>query len=135
LLEDARSRIERLTPAEADAAAAAGSLIVDIRAEGDRRRLGIVPGSVHVPRTVLEWRAAADSEWASPHLAGRRLIVLCDHGFSSSLAAATLVSLGCDAADVIGGFEAWIEAGLPVITAPEHDTSELPGMGPPNPGG
>jgi rhodanese-related sulfurtransferase len=138
LLEGARATIERLTPAEALAAARDGALIVDIRSELDRSRTGVVPGSVHLPRTVLEWRVTRDSTWRNPHLGepGRRLVVLCDHGCSSSLAAATLVELGHDAADVIGGFEGWLKAGLPVAR-PTYERGDglLAGMGPPEPGG
>ena len=64
-----------------------------------------------------------------------RLIVICDHGYSSSLAAATLVELGCQAADVIGGFDAWVDANLPITkTAQLTDQAGVPGMGPPEPG-
>jgi rhodanese-related sulfurtransferase len=117
LLEEARARITRLTPAEAFAAAREGALIVDVRSDFDRERTGVVPGSLHVPRTVLEWRLDPASPWRSPYAAGldTQVIVLCDHGYSSSLAAAVLADLGFDrASDVIGGFEAWREAGLPM---------------------
>ena len=136
LLEDARRAIVRLEPAEAMAAADEGALIVDIRSETARRRDGIVPGSVHVPRTVLEWRVDPDSPWRNPCVGGldRQIILLCDQGFSSSLAAATLVELGFSrAADVIGGFQAWRRAGLPVKEAPPPPPpGELPGLGPPD---
>jgi rhodanese-related sulfurtransferase len=65
----------------------------------------------------------------------KRLILICDHGYSSSLAAATLVELGCQAADVIGGFDAWVDASLPVTKITQlPDPLALPGMGPPEPG-
>jgi rhodanese-related sulfurtransferase len=92
-----------------------------------------VPGSLLIPRTVLEWRLAADSEWRSPHAPGldEQVIVLCDHGESSSLAAASLVALGFTrAGDVVGGFAAWVAAGLPVVPAPPAGNG-LPGMSPP----
>ena len=134
LLNEARGRIERLSPAQALAAAADGALIVDIRSDLDRERTGVVPGSVHIPRTVLEWRVAPDSPWRNPHLGrpGRPLVLVCDHGYSSSLAAATLVELGLDASDVIGGFDAWLATGLPVAApgAPRLP-DELAGMRPP----
>jgi rhodanese-related sulfurtransferase len=82
-----------------------------------------------VPRTVLEWRAASP-EWRNPELEGRTLVLVCDHGYSSVFAAATLVELGRDAGDVEGGFEAWRAAGLPVTTA--RAWFGLPGMGPPD---
>jgi rhodanese-related sulfurtransferase len=135
LLAEARARIARLTPAEAFAAARAGAAIVDVRAETDRDRDGVVPGSLHVPRTVLEWRLDPESPWRSPHappLDGQ-VLVLCDHGFSSSLAAAVLVDLGFErAGDVVGGFEAWRDAGLPVAP-PSPARGTLPGMAPPEP--
>ena len=61
LLDDARAKLERLTPPQALAAAAHGALIIDIRSDLNRARDGVVPGSVHIPRTVLEWRVAPDS--------------------------------------------------------------------------
>ncbi len=135
LLERARRSIARLTPTATWAALERGeAVIVDIRSHPAREREGIVPGSVHVPRTVLEWRLDPDSPWRNPHLAGttRRVVVLCDHGYSSSLAAATLVELGyADAADVEGGFEAWLAAGLPVAPAPAENGA-LPGMAAPD---
>jgi rhodanese-related sulfurtransferase len=137
LLDEARSRIERLEPVEAFAAVANGALIVDIRSDTARARDGIVPGSLHIPRTVLEWRADPDSPWRNPHLGGleRRLLLLCDHGYSSSLAAATLKDLGFEqAGDVVGGFDAWRVAGLPVARSARVPASnELPGMAPPDP--
>jgi rhodanese-related sulfurtransferase len=136
LLAAARARIVRLEPHAAWAAARAGEvLVVDIRSVDDRRRDGIVPGSLHVPRTVLEWRADPGSGWSNPHLARRErpVALLCAHGFSSSLAAASLVELGFDAAaDVVGGFAAWLAAGLPVRDAPAPSDGVLPGMGDPD---
>jgi rhodanese-related sulfurtransferase len=137
LLDEARARIERLSPGQAFEAAENGALIVDVRSERRRERSGVVPGSIHVPLTVLEWRVAPDSAWRNSHLGpvDRRLVLLCDHGFSSSLAAATLVDLGLDAADVVGGFEAWREDGLPTVASGQAcDESELPGMSRPEPG-
>ena len=136
LLEQAAARIERLEPADAFAAAAAGSLIVDIRSNASRARDGVVPGSLHVPRTVLEWRFAPESEWRTPHACDpeMQVIVLCDHGYSSVFAAASLADLGFErAADVVGGFVAWRDAGLPTIAAPVPGPAHvLPGMGPPD---
>ena len=93
-----------------------------------------MPGSLHLPRTVLEWRVDPASPWRNPHVGGpeRRIVILCDHGYSSSLAAAVLVELGFrNVADVVGGFEAWLAAGLPVTQAPPAPAG-LPGMGPPD---
>ncbi len=128
MLAEARSRIERYTPAEA---AMADGLLVDLRSHDERERDGTIPGSVHVPRSVLEWRADPTSSTHNPHLAGRTLILVCAHGFSSSLAAASLVQLGVDAGDLDGGFEAWAAAGLPVAPPPPPAREGLPGMGAP----
>ncbi len=73
-----------------------------------------------VPRNVLEWRCAPDGEHRDPRLSDpdARLIVMCDGGYQSSLAAANLRELGLRrAADLAGGFQAWREAGLPVIAS------------------
>jgi rhodanese-related sulfurtransferase len=110
MLAGARSRIVRYTPAEA--AVASDVLFVDLRSHDERERTGIIPGSVHVPRSVVEWRADPTSEWHDPSLAGKRLVLVCAQGYSSSLAAASLVQLGVDAGDLDGGFEAWAHAGL-----------------------
>ena len=129
LLAAAAARIRRYTPEEARAAAAHGAAIVDIRSADARERDGAVPGAHHVPRTVLEWRVAS-REWTNPDLTDRRLILICDHGYSSILAAAGLVELGVDAGDVVGGFEAWRTAGLPTRRASHFDG--MPGMAPPD---
>ncbi len=132
LLAAARAGITRLTPAQAFGATANGALLVDTRSERDRERSGVAPGSIHIPLSVLQWRLAPDSAWRNPHVGAtdRKLVVICEHGFSSSLAAASLVELGLDASDVIGGFEAWSEEGLPAVP-PGPGDGELPGMGEP----
>jgi rhodanese-related sulfurtransferase len=130
VLARARARIVRYAPAEA---AAADVLLVDLRAQDDRERDGVIPGSFHVPRTVLEWRCDPESEWTNPRLADRSLplVLFCSHGYSSSLAASSLVDLGFErAGDLEGGFEAWRDAGLPVAPAPPPGDG-LPGMGGP----
>ncbi|HEY4346112.1 MAG TPA: rhodanese-like domain-containing protein [Gaiellaceae bacterium] len=126
LLAAAAARIRRFTPAEARGSNAA---ILDIRAQDARERDGAIPGAYHVPRTVLEWRIAAP-DWRNAELDDRSLIVVCDHGYSSIFAAASLVDLGRDAGDLEGGFEAWRATGLPVTAARAWDG--LPGMGPPD---
>ena len=107
LLNGARARLERVDVHAAQAALDDGALLVDIRSESQRARDGVVPGSVFIPRNVLEWRV--DQLRAAP-----RVIVMCDEGYQSSLAAATLRDLGLAATDLAGGFQAWREAGLPV---------------------
>jgi rhodanese-related sulfurtransferase len=126
MLVKARARITRYTPDEIDD----DLLLVDLRSNDERVRDGIIPGSVHIPRSVLEWRCDPESGYANPVLAGRRLVLVCAHGESSSLAAASLVELGLDdPGDLVGGFEAWRQAGLPVASSPEP--AGLPGMGGP----
>jgi rhodanese-related sulfurtransferase len=117
LLEAARARLERLEPRAAQQALADGALVIDTRDVAMRRETGVIPGSVHVPLSVLFWRLDPTSESSDPRLAdpNRRVVLICAHGYSSSLAAATLLDLGYGrATDVIGGFEAWAAAGLPV---------------------
>jgi rhodanese-related sulfurtransferase len=97
VLAEARSRIRRYTPEEARADPEL--LLVDTRSFDERGRFGIIPGSEHIPLSVLPWR--------TEQLAGRRVCLVCGQGYSSSLAAALLVELGVDAGDLIGGFEAW----------------------------
>ena len=84
LLDDAARRIERLEPAAALAAVERGATLVDIRSDSDRGRDGIVPGSLHIPRTVLEWRVDPESAWHNPHVGGleEQILLLCDHGCS-----------------------------------------------------
>lgn len=137
LVEEAARRITRFSPPEALSACAADGVIIDIRSDDARELYGVIPGSLHIPRTVLEWRIALDSPWRNRHLGGldQRLILICDHGYSSILAAGNLVELGFErAGDVIGGFESWKERGLPVAPCrprlPERDA--LPGTGPPD---
>ena len=114
LLERSRAGLERLTPAEARAAVEKGAVIVDMRPVNQRRDGGVVPGAVVVCRNVLEWRADPSSGHSDARLVGRQLIVMCAEGYSSSLAAASLQEIGLRATDMVGGFEAWREAGLPV---------------------
>jgi rhodanese-related sulfurtransferase len=117
LLQEARSGLERLSPAEAQAAAQAGAVLVDIRDPAQITRDGSIPGAHVVPRNVLEWRCAPDSQWRDERVSdpARTVVVICDEGYQSSLAAATLQRLGlARATDVEGGFQAWRAAGLPV---------------------
>jgi rhodanese-related sulfurtransferase len=121
LLAEARRRLKRVGPEEAAAAVREGALIVDIRQQPQRAADGVVPGAVYHPRNVLEWRADAESGASDPELAknpSRQVIVMCDAGYASSLAAAALKDLGfARATDLDGGFQAWRAAGLPVENA------------------
>jgi MFS family permease len=139
LLAAAQERIApRLHPDEAHRAMADGALLIDLRSQDERRRDGIVPGSLHIPRSVLEWRVDPDSGYSNPYVTGLtcHLVLFCAQGFSSSFAAAGLRELGCAyATDMVGGFEAWRAAGLPVRALGENRRAreELPGMGAPEP--
>jgi MFS family permease len=139
LLADAQRRIApRLEPQEARAAVSRGAVLVDLRSQDERRRDGVVPGSVHIPRSVLEWRVDPSSGYTNPYLGDldRQLVLFCAQGYSSSLAAAGLRELGSrNATDIVGGFEAWKASGLPVRDLTERGAKpdELPGMGPPEP--
>jgi rhodanese-related sulfurtransferase len=119
LLTAARARLDRLSPAEAaDAAATGAAILVDVRSEAQRAHDGTIPGAVWHPRNVLEWRVDPTSSHADPRLSAdldATLVVVCDEGYQSSLAAATLQDLGfAYATDLVGGFQAWRAAGLPV---------------------
>jgi rhodanese-related sulfurtransferase len=116
LLDDARKDLPRLAPQEAYQVILAGAALVDIRSETQRLEDGEVACATHIPRNVLEWRLDPASAHRDSQLArsDRVVIVLCDEGYQSSLAAATLRRFGLDAADVVGGCQAWRAAGLPV---------------------
>jgi rhodanese-related sulfurtransferase len=122
LVEEARARLGRVTPEQAWAEARAGeAVLVDTRTLEQRAEAGEIPGAIVVDRTVFEWRLDPSSPWRVPEVrdADTRVIVICRQGFSSSLAAATLHELGLHrATDVIGGFEAWRDAGLPLEPGP-----------------
>jgi rhodanese-related sulfurtransferase len=116
LLAAARERLERVTPAQAWQDVCRGAVLVDIRPAAQRREHGEIPGSVIVERNHLEWRFDPASEARLPLVTGhgQRIVVFCQQGYTSSLAAAALRDLGFDrATDLIGGFEAWVDAGLP----------------------
>jgi rhodanese-related sulfurtransferase len=116
LLASARAGLLRLDPRRAQRAWQSGAVLVDIRPAAQRAEEGEVPGAMLVERNVLEWRFDPASDARLP-LASYDLhvIVLCSEGYTSSLAAAALQQLGVRrATDVIGGFQAWRAAGLPI---------------------
>jgi rhodanese-related sulfurtransferase len=119
-LAAARSTLDRVTPERARRLQAEGALIVDIRPEADRAADGEIPGAVPVERIHLEWRLDPGSEWRLPQVhADLPVVVVCNEGYASSLAAADLRRLGLpDATDLVGGFRAWRAAGLPVSPGP-----------------
>jgi rhodanese-related sulfurtransferase len=117
VVERARRRLLRVTPEQAAAELAQGALLVDTRTESQRAVQGEIPGAIVIDRSVLEWRLDPTSpsriEAAKDHHV--RVIVVCAEGYSSSLAAASLQDVGLvNATDLIGGFEAWNAAGLPI---------------------
>ena len=126
LLASVRARIGRIHPSEVPARLAAGALLVDTRPWEQRSRDGAVPGAVVIDRNVLEWRLDPASPDRIPQVSDYDLevVVLCNEGYSSSLVADTLRTLGLTrTVDVIGGFVAWRAAGLPVVPAAEPDTA------------
>jgi rhodanese-related sulfurtransferase len=121
LLNEARDMLPaRPSPAEALRLMRSGAMLIDIRGDDQRRRDGLIPGAHVIPRNSLEWRCDPSSRWR--HAAIRdheqHVVLICDEGFQSSLAAANLQRLGLHrATDVQGGFQAWRKAGLPVLPA------------------
>lgn len=135
MLADARSRLDRVTAQAAYAEAIdQGALLVDIRPASQRVTTGELPSSVPhlvVDRNVLEWRLDPRSDARLPEASyDARVIVICQEGYQSSLAADALRSLGIEhATDVIDGFDAWREAGLPVTPSPVSSPAEAPASG------
>lgn len=138
LLRRARSRLARLQPHEVVEAVQGGGIVVDIRPEFQRHRDGEIPGAIIVERNHLEWRLHPESSGriaeatdVHPHW-----IVICDEGYASSLAAATLQMIGLHrATDVAGGLQAWRAAGLPVTHPPTPTAPRLaPAASAPAPG-
>jgi rhodanese-related sulfurtransferase len=121
VLAASRAGVHRLSPAELVAARDRGALIVDTRTEAHRRTQGEFPGAVVIDRTVLEWRLDPTCPSRIPEATGWDLevVVICRHGYSSSLAAASLRAVGlARATDLAGGVQAWLAAGLPMDDGP-----------------
>ena len=115
LLAQARSRLTRLTPQQAYEAQQAGAVLIDIRPQASRAAEGGLPGAVVIERTVLEWRLDPASDARLPFASyDLHVVIVCNEGYSSSLAAASLQELGIRmATDMDGGYRAWKAAGLP----------------------
>jgi rhodanese-related sulfurtransferase len=121
VLAAARTGLDRLTPQRLFVEQQAGALVVDTRTPSHRAEQGEFPGALVIDRTVLEWRLDPDCPYRIPEATGPdlRVVVVCRHGYSSSLAAASLRAVGLHrATDLAGGVEAWIAAGLPVHRGP-----------------
>jgi len=133
ILTAARGRLDRVTPEQALAELGAGAVLIDIRPAWQRAEHGEIPGSVVIERNHLEWRLDPDSDARLPWADGYDLrpIVICNEGYTSSLAAAALHDLGLlRATDVIGGYQAWRAAGLPTARPEERAAALAPGAGP-----
>jgi rhodanese-related sulfurtransferase len=118
LVTQARERIQRVSPMQAFERVAQGALLVDIRPAAQREAHGGVREAVIIERNVLEWRLDPSGSWRIPEVTDheRQVLVLCQEGYASSLAAASLAALGYrNVGDVIGGFAAWQAAGLPTL--------------------
>jgi rhodanese-related sulfurtransferase len=119
-LERVREGYERIGPREAyDAVQAGDALLVDIRYAALRERDGLIPGALVVERNELEWRLDPRGSHRVPEATSHelRVVVVCNEGYASSLAAASLHQLGLHrATDLVGGFQAWRAAGLPVLS-------------------
>ncbi|MFJ6694469.1 rhodanese-like domain-containing protein [Streptomyces sp. NPDC091272] len=120
LLARVRKGLDRVGPREAYEAAESGALLVDIRYAALRERDGLIPGALVVERNELEWRLDPQGSHRAAEATGHdlRVVVICNEGYASSLAAVSLQQLGLHrATDLDGGFQAWRTAGLPVLPA------------------
>ena len=127
LLEKARASYIRAGAQEAAKLHADGALLVDTRPAAQRAEFGEIPGALVIERNVLEWRLDPTSPHRHSAVTGpdQYVVVICQAGYASSLAAASLRQLGLtNATDLIGGFEAWEQAGLPTVSSPARLTDE-----------
>lgn len=109
LLVAARAKLDRLEAADLDAAMDEGALVVDLRPVEQRERDGDLPGAIVIDRNVLEWRLDPASAHRIPETSYQtRIVLVCNEGYATSLAAATLQELGLDATDLVGGYQAWL---------------------------
>ncbi|UQX03306.1 rhodanese-like domain-containing protein [Streptomyces sp. RerS4] len=129
LLERIREGYTRIEPHEAYEAFLRGALLVDIRYQALRERDGLIPGAVVIERNELEWRLDPRGSHRIPEATHHdlRVVVICDEGYASTLAAASLHTLGLrHATDLTGGFQAWKRAALPTTTPTTSTTSTAP---------
>ncbi len=124
VLADARAQLQRVDPVQAHEAAGRGAVLVDIRPAANRDAEGEIPGAIIVERNVLEWRLDPASDARLPVASyDLEVIVVCNEGYTSSLAAAALQELGVHkATDLTGGFREWKASGLPVTEAGAHSS-------------
>jgi rhodanese-related sulfurtransferase len=139
LLERVREGYRRIGPEDTHRAALAGdALLVDIRYAALRERDGVIPGALVIERNELEWRLDPQGSHRVPEATGHdvRVVVICNEGYASSLAADSLHRLGLRrATDLVGGFQAWKAAGLPVVPATAVPARVVPAPVVPPPGG
>lgn len=118
LVAQARSCYRRVSAAEASRIFASGGLLIDVRPAAQRYEFGEIPGAIVIERNVLEWRLDPTSPYHHPAVRGpdQDIVVVCQEGYASSLAAATLREMGLSrATDLEGGYVAWVAAGLPTV--------------------
>jgi rhodanese-related sulfurtransferase len=126
-LAAARARITRIDPLDLDLAD--DVLVIDLRCREEREATGVIPGSISVLRSHLEWRCDPSSPWADPRVARPDLptFLVCADGFSSSLAAESLLDLGFErSGDLVGGMNAWVAAGMAIQPASEQPETPYP---------
>jgi rhodanese-related sulfurtransferase len=129
LLARARCGLHRLDPTSAFRAVSGGAILIDTRPEWQRYADGEIPGALIIKRNHLEWRCDPACPGRVPEAVGHEVawIICCDEGYASSLAAASLQALGLrQATDLIGGFQAWRAAGLPVAAPRQPRRPRLP---------
>jgi rhodanese-related sulfurtransferase len=116
LLAQARLGLRRVDARQAKQIGDAGGLLIDIRPAAQRVEFGEIPGTLIVERNNLEWRLDPGGSHRLPEAenADRPVVIICQEGYASSLAAASLIGVGRTAVtDLEGGFVAWKQAGLP----------------------
>lgn len=115
VLDAARARLDRISAQDVPAALDRGAVLVDIRPQAQRDREGDVPAALVIERNVLEWRCdpTSDARVAEAVDDNVEWVVLCSEGYTSSLAAASLIDLGLHkATDVVGGYHALAAEGV-----------------------
>jgi rhodanese-related sulfurtransferase len=114
ILAEARARLDRVAPEDLERERSNGAVVVDIRPVEQRMRDGVLPGAIVIDRNVLEWRLDPSCDHHIPDIASHdtRVVIVCNEGYSSSLAAALLRDIGLHhATDLIGGYQAWLVDG------------------------
>jgi len=124
ILAEAQAQLDRVDPTSLDAELAGGAIVIDIRPVEQRTRDGSMPAAIVIDRNVLEWRLDPACQHHIPEMRDydTRIVIVCNEGYQSSLAAAQLRSLGLTrATDLRGGFQAWLVAGSATVNVDETD--------------